>query len=1054
VYVAVLGPVRAYDRDHEIDLGGPRNRGLVARLALEAGRPVAPHTLIDDLWGAHVPGDATNALQSVVSRTRRRLPDGALRSTTSGYVLDAEVDLGQFRRLVAQERTGEALALWRGDALADVRGFPFADRLATGLADERLAAVEQDAARALAGGRPEAPLVAELAGLTREHPHRDGLWLLYLRALAASGRPSEALTEYERLRHHLAEDLGVDPPAELRELHTRILRGELPAQQRRHARLPTALTSFVGRDAAVADVRAALGDHRLVTIMGPGGAGKTRLAVEAARACQDRVGDVWLAELAPLTGDEDLVPTVLSAMGLLEVSVFDRPGATAPRQDPRGRLLDAAADADGLLILDNCEHLVDAVAALAEELLARAAKLRVLATSREALRIIGEFAYQLGPLAVPAEIVEPEEALRYSAVQLFVERARTVDRSFALDGGTLPAVREICLRLDGQPLAIELAAARLRTLDADQVAARLSDRFRLLTGGSRTLPRHRTLRAVVEWSWDLLGDRERDLAERIAVFPGGVTVAGAAAVFDHAEDTAELLESLADKSLLVPVRGELRFRMLETLREYGVERLVERGVAEKVRSTHLDHFLELAEDLALKMRDARQVAAIAALDAERGNLTAALRFAVDRADRPRSARLVRALSWYWMIRNGELEVHTWSEAVLALPGAADPAAEIACRALGITGVLVAKRGDYDWRRLAEEILALWDRHRPDDAFTTLVMAVMEYFGQTGDRVLPPPADAWTRSAVNLMRLVLMENAGRAADCADLIDPTVEGFRACGDGWGLATSLGVRGMLEAYDGHFDRAMATWSEALPLLERLGAEEDAAFTRLRVLSLRLAGADDAGLADLRRTLAAEREAAIRQGNRQRRALTELGLGHLERIGGDYPASVAHLRAVLELSESVESYGGDQFQATVRAALALSVAGCGDLDGARRELAGALEAARNGQDMPVVAYATVALAAFAHGLGDAERAARLLGAATAIRGREDRSNRDATGLAETLRRDLGERYAGLYDAGAGLDRTTALAVLRDAALDLLGGAAPASLRERPITSSLDPSA
>ncbi len=241
--------------------------------------------------------------------------------------------------------------------------------------------------------------------------------------------------------------------------------GASTARGAAHQALPSALTTFVGREGAIADLQAALVDHRLVTILGPGGAGKTRLAVETARAALDRFEDVWLTELAPVTGSDGILEAILSAMGLLEVSVLDRP-SSAPRPDERTRLIDAVHDVEGLLLLDNCEHLVDAVAEIADDVLAHAPKLRILATSREPLRIIGEFGYQLSPLTMPAADSSIDDAMKHSAIQLFVLRAQAVDQSFALTAETLPAVREICVRLDGQPLAIELAAARLRTLTA------------------------------------------------------------------------------------------------------------------------------------------------------------------------------------------------------------------------------------------------------------------------------------------------------------------------------------------------------------------------------------------------------------------------------------------------------------------------------------------------------------------------------------------------------------------------------------------------------------
>lgn len=601
VQVSILGPLVVRVDDREVDLGGPRSRALVVRLALADGRPVSAANLIDDLWGLDSPADPVNALQSVVSRTRRRLPDGALDSTPAGYVLRcASVDALELERLGAAGRSAEALRLWRGEALADVLDFPFAAAAASRLEELRLTAIESSIASRV---HTDPAVVAELAQLTGDHPYRDAFWRLHLTALAAHGQANEALAAYQRLRVILADELGADPSPELQELHLSILRGE-QRTHRNHPTLPVGLTSFVGREGAIDEVRSALDNHRLVTILGPGGAGKTRLAVEAARSTLDRFEDVWLAELAPVTGDDGLIAAILTALGLLEVAVLDRPSAL-PRTDERTRLVDALRDVEGLLLLDNCEHLIDGVAAIADDVLAQCPKLRIIATSREPLHIIGEYGYQLDPLTMPSADDSVEAALTHSAIQLFVLRAQTVDHTFELTPKTLPAVREICLRLDGQPLAIELAAARLRRLTASQVAARLSDRFRLLTGGSRTaLPRHRTLRAVVEWSWDLLDDDERDLIERLAVFPGGLTVDSAAAVHPGLA-TEELLESLADKSLLVAIRGDTpRFRMLETLREFGVERLVDRGLADTARKAHLEYFTEVAEQQAVRLRGA------------------------------------------------------------------------------------------------------------------------------------------------------------------------------------------------------------------------------------------------------------------------------------------------------------------------------------------------------------------------------------------------------------------------------------------------------------------
>lgn len=1030
VQVDVLGPLRVRADDQVIDLGGPRNRALVARLALDAGRPVAATTLIDDLWGHDVPADAMNALQSIVSRTRRRLPAGALDSTPAGYVLHCvSVDALDLERLVAAGRVDEALALWRGEPLADVAEFPFAPSAAHRLGELRLGAVESSLRGRVRSG-DDLAVVAELADLTTAHPYRDGFWVLYLTALASHGRANEALTAYDRLRGLLAEELGTDPSAELQELHLSILRGEHSAR-RSHPALPSALTSFVGREGAIADLQAALVDHRLVTILGPGGAGKTRLAVEAARAALDRFEDVWLTELAPVTGGDGILEAILSAMGLLEVSVLDRP-SSGPRPDERARLIDAVQDVEGLLLIDNCEHLIGAVAEIAEDLLAHAPKLRILATSREPLRIIGEFGYQLSPLTMPEADSSIDEAMTHSAVQLFVLRAQAVDQSFALTDETLPAVREICVRLDGQPLAIELAAARLRTLTAAQVAARLSDRFRLLTGGSRTaLPRHRTLRAVVEWSWDLLDDAERDLAEKLAVFPGGVTAESAAAVSLAGDETEELLESLADKSLLVLVRGDTpRFRMLETLREYGVERLIEHGIAETVREAHLRYFLGVAEAQGSRLRGGDQVAAVRVLDLDRANVMAALRFAIDRGDRASATRMVAALSWYWSVRSQHVEACTWADAVLALPGEGDAASEIGVQALSLTGVLVmGSREERDqpipWQEPVERILRLWDTHHPKDQFVDIVLATMAFFDVIGDRELPPPSDRWTESMINLMQLVLLDNEGRVGEIDELLQPTIDGFRELGDRWGLAMALSQQGMVQSLDGHFEAAMASWEEAIPLLKALGATEDAEFSTMQVMGLRVALAGGDGLDELRQELIALLEDAQFDGNRRFELITRMSLGHVEHIAGNDDVAIGYFEGVLRNLDTVASFSGGHMEAAIRAALAVTLGAVGDLGAARAEVVDAARVAVRTRDMPIVSQVATASAILAHLDGDEQRAARVLGAAEAIRGRADRMNPDVLRLMEDLRTSLGtERFEELYAEGRSLVRDDAIAL------------------------------
>ncbi|MDQ1295006.1 MAG: hypothetical protein QG608_2891 [Actinomycetota bacterium] len=1047
VRVLLLGPLVVLDGDRPIDLFGRRNRALVARLALDAGRPLRAALLVEDLWGTDLPQDPVNALQSVVSRTRRCLPTETLVSTPAGYVLRAQVDLAEFRALVAQGEAAQALALWRGEPLADLGGFPFVTELAEELAEVRLAAVEQDLTRRT----PDARMVEELAVLVRDHPYREGLWLARLRTLAACGRAAEALVAYEDLRRRLAEDLGTDPSPALRDLHTRILRGQEPAEgppTGSKGFLPGPWTSFVGRDDAVRNMLAALDEHRLVTLLGPGGAGKSRLAVETARAGADRFSAVRLIELAPVA-EGGLLPAVRAALGSAGPR-WDPPGGLSPH-DLETRLFDTLAGLEGLLILDNCEHLIDPVAALAERILSVNPRVRILATSREALRITGECTYPLGPLEVPDDTVPVQRAYQAGAVRLFAERARAADRGFLLDGDSLPAVREICRSLDGQPLAIELAAARLRTLTLEEIAARLSDRFALLTQGSRTAPpRHRTLRAVVGWSWDLLEEHERDLAERIAVFPDGVTPAGAAAVLPASADSSDpgqtgagwasvgqtgveqagveqVLASLADKSLLVSVRGTRRFRMLETLRQYGLERLAVRGIDAEVRRAYRRHYLAVAEELAGWIRIGRQFDAVAVVEAERGNLVAALTQAIEDGDRSASARLVTALVWFWSIRDEHAEFDVWVVAVLRMPGPISPAQEILCSATALAGTYLLSRAGSDRDLLADRILRVWDRHRPDDPFTVLIMTTLKYFGLTGDRVLPEPPDLWCRSMIDLMRLVMAESTGTlGANLRGSLSRTEEGFRRCEDSWGLAMCLSLRGTCESYEGRFDRSLATWQEARALLAGLGAQADLVVSRIRIEMIRIAAADEEQLGRLREEFTEALRDAERRGDGREAALAHLASGHLEHRVGDDQTARSHLLAYLSYAEERATFSEEHVQSMVFATLSIVEMLCGRTEEARTRLAVAVRNVGVVRDLLLSAIVGTATAFLTHLSGDDRRAAYVLGAAVALRGQEDLTDHDARRLSRELRRALGDDlFARIHARGRSLPPQEAMTVV-----------------------------
>ncbi|MEV6018551.1 BTAD domain-containing putative transcriptional regulator [Streptomyces sp. NPDC051997] len=695
----ILGVAQAEDdRGTLVTVGGPRVRALLTALASHPARTLSPDTLIDEVWADTPPQDAPAALQALIGRLRRAIGRDAIASEPGGYRLRAtrdDVDLFVFERLVTEGRTAlgtgdaptaaarlrEALALWRGPALADLPDRTAATRPEALRLEATRSRVEAD----LRLGRA-CDVVPELRELTTAHPYDEALHALLIRALRETGRGADALAAYEDVRRALMDGLGTDPGPELRDLHAALLdpgqTGEPrepesaadraaptagpgdPSRGRGTGNLRPRLNSFVGREREVGAIRSDVQRARLVTLTGPGGSGKTRLAEEAAAG----LPQAWLVELAPLDRPEAVPGAVVSALGLRETALITNEMA-APQDDPVALLVEYCAQRSRLLILDNCEHVIDAAAELAETLLTRCPGLTILATSRE-------------PLGVPGELVRPVEPLPpVSARRLFMERARVVRPEAATAPHDSAAVDEICRRLDGLPLAIELAAARLRLLTPRQIADRLDDRFRLLTSGSRTvLPRQQTLRAVVDWSWDLLDERERTVLREASVFAGGWDLAAAEAVCTG--PAADLVGALVDKSLLVATPdgmdgpgGGMRYRMLETIHEYATERAAEvpvlRAAAER---RHRAWVRALAEEAEPQLRSAGQLPWIRRLETELDNIRAALGRALAARDEEEAAALVLDMGWFWWLRNFRHEGIEWTELVLRLGALLDATA--------------------------------------------------------------------------------------------------------------------------------------------------------------------------------------------------------------------------------------------------------------------------------------------------------------------------------------------------------------------------------------------
>ncbi|RAO15949.1 Non-specific serine/threonine protein kinase [Micromonospora noduli] len=1016
----MLGPFEVRtDVGTLIDVPGARLRGLLTALALNPGHVVPKGTLVDWIWGEHPPAEAANALHRLVSRLRKALPEGSIEGQTDGYRLLVEpdvVDAVRFERLVGLARDDEgpqrvrrlreALDLWRGAAMQDVGlvDSTALDAAVTRFDRLRLTALEDRFDVEVSLGRgPE--LVAELTDLVAAHPVRERLVLALMRALAASGRDNEALLVYQRTSEVLADALGVDPSPELAALHVALLRGEVQRrEENRKTNLRAELSSFIGKDEAVAEVGALVAEHRLTTLIGPGGSGKTRLATETARRMLDNLPDgAWLVEFAAIGADGDVVQATLTGLGLRDALLGE-----APSMELIDRLVAAIREREALLILDNCEHVIDSAAVLADRLLGECRRLRILATSREPLGITGEALWPVAPLALPDVDADPSEIETSPAVRLLRDRAVAVRRDLAVDDLTLSTMARICRALDGMPLAIELAAARLRTMSIDQLARRLDDRFRLLTGGSRTaLPRHRTLRAVVDWSWELLTDAERAVLRRLSVFSGGVSLEAAERVCAgdevEPEDVLELVTALAEKSLLVAEGDEtLRYRMLGTIKEYAAHRLVEAGESDLARHAHLTYFTELAETAEPQLRRADQVKWLAALEVEHDNIGSAMRGALAAGEAPAAMRLAAGAGWYWWLGGHRTEGMELITAATETPG--EVSDEIRATVYALV-VLFVNSGPGDEHHAAEWIHKAYEfSQRSHGSHPGMALVVpLERMLRAPDAILAAwepllnDEDPWVRALARLqlgkMRIIFGQD-GRDVE-AYLVAALAE-FRALGERFGISFALTELAELIAVRGEFAGACEHYEEAAAVVTEVGTVEDIIRIRSRQAQLYwLLGDEESSAA----AMAEARRCAARvtwPGALAVLALSQAELarwrGHADEVARQVgvattvlrdEAEQAHIRVV---THDLLGYVTD------------------DLGEARRHHSLACEAAAATGHAPSIARVLVGVADLALRRDQHEQAARLLAASTGVRGRQDHSQPDVARIEREIRRRLGE--------------------------------------------------
>src|SRR5215470_17259091 len=993
--IRVLGPFELVADDGQVmDVGGHLARALLAALALAEGRRVPTDQLLDQVWPGDVLRDR-NRLQVHISRLRKVLGSERILSRAGSYSLNippGALDAARFGQLAADGRAAlqrqdaatasrvlcQALGLWRGRPLAEFADTGFAAGMIARLEEARLTATEDQIEAELMLGR-HGELTGELEGLVHEHPLRKRLWGQLILALYRSGRQGDALRAYQRARAVLADELGADPGPELRKLEAAVLGQDpaldapavLPAEpgQHRSGNLPAASSALIGRAAELAAIASVLRTSRLVTITGTGGVGKTRLAIAAARSVLEAYRDgVWLVDLA-LIGDDGAVAQAAAATLGVAPEVGRGTGADTPE-----RLGEFLARRQALLILDNCEHVVEGVAKAADHLLARCPELQILATSRESLAVAGESLISLQPLATG------------EASELFVARAQAIAPGFSADEHAMATITEICTRLDCLPLAIELAAARIRALAPGDILSRLADQFRLLTGGSRTAPpRHQTLRAVIDWSFELLSGDERQVFERMSAFAGPCPLEAAEQVCAGSglapDDVADLLARLVDKSLITAThtgRG-VRFRMLQTLAEYGRQRLVTRGELAAVRARH-SLWAASVVDVPDSAHGPSWFATVREFAAD---VRRAMEAALAAGDADTSLAIIGGIGWFWAMAGmiGSVEdCWRWVTASLALPY---PATARRVWALTVAELLALALGRSDALDYGEKAVtlgqAVGDRPAWSFAVTLHGSALAGVFGEReraiglleqAGALLEAEGDEWSQALATLTRGVAALARPDPDRAQLLLRAAADRFARTGDVLPSGAALRHLADLAVLRGRYDSAISALEEMLSILP--AEDHPAGITRMAQLGCLYAFEGRADQSDHWHSRA-ETVAEDQQHLHMRvLACNARGLS-LRRLGRLGEAEQRHRRAV----ELCRERNVPEGLAMAHVSLGYLAELHGDADAAERHSRASLRAACEVADRQAQAAALDGLAGAMSLRGDAAAAGRLRGAA-----------------------------------------------------------------------------
>jgi predicted ATPase/DNA-binding SARP family transcriptional activator len=858
----VLGPFEVVGDGRLLDVGSGKQRALLAMLLVHANTVVSTDRLLDGLWNGEPPVNARHALHVYVSNLRKLLEPGrspggngqVLVTHAPGYLLQVGsewLDVARVERLVANGRQAvtegradeaaellrAALGMWRGPVLADLADLPFARVQIMRWEQLRLQALEARVDADLALGR-QLELVGELEALVAMHPLRERFWFQLMLALYRTSRQGEALQAYQAARELLVDQLGIDPGVEMRQLHAAILRQDptlAPSAVTVGAcgvttpnTAPMQLSSFIGRERELREICQLVKTSRLVTLTGVGGIGKSRLALEAAATFRAEHPDgTWLVELVPVTEPSLVVHTVASVLGVWE----------HPKRPLIDRLAERLRTAEVLIVLDNCEHLIQGVAEVAGKLLALCPRLRILATSRERLGIAGEVLYPVSGLSVPPPgATQASVVTRSEAAQLFVERAHAVQPGFRVADATAGAIAHVCRSLDGLPLAIELAAARANTLAIEQIAARLNDRFRLFTQGDRTaFARHQTLRAVVDWSYELLSKSERRLFDRLSVFVDGFSLEAAETVCagpGEGKDIVELLSRLVDKSLVTAQTGEqptARYQMLETLRMYGLQRLHEWDETDQLHERHAAFFLSLVKPASKALRGPEQSTGLDRLASEHGNLRAALKWCLTQGRAGSAMRLASSLYRFWAIRGYYTEGRQWFTRALAADGPVP--ATTRSRALVDAAMLAVIQGDLQEAIAACEQAVTLCQDSGNDAGLAHALGYLGFITTyTGEldraeallkeslRISRDASVGWFEywSLIFLATVTLAQ--GKYLQAVEFASQSEATLRPVGDREGLAWTLVIRGYAACRQGDYQAASRSLRAAIEAFHNL--------------------------------------------------------------------------------------------------------------------------------------------------------------------------------------------------------------------------------------------